>query len=138
VQNRYFNSEVNFFKEMNVFAQFKKSSLVKIIQGMTLKSLCKDSYLLKEEAPATTVYIVASGEVEVVKNIAEKRKYKLTQALDRLALHHKTDSINHNFKKPTGRKGSVVSMFIGSKYQVLGFEDAIAPWFDKPYLLKKK
>ena len=47
-----------------------------------MRTLTKDCFLFKEGASANSLYVVASGEVEVMKNIAERRRFQLTEALE--------------------------------------------------------
>ena len=86
MQSRYFNHEVNFFRDIKLFSLFKKSSLLKFIHCMTVRNFTKDSYLFREGTSANILYVIASGEVEVLKNVVDRKELHFNECIDGSAL----------------------------------------------------
>jgi CRP-like cAMP-binding protein len=137
-QARYFNQEVNFLREVRLFQQFKKSSCVRMIQNMTTRSLKKGSYIFREGQKAEHIYIVTSGDVEILKNDLEKKLIALSdRIMEGTVPQFKSDAINSIFKQPR-RRTQIHSLCIASRFQVLGYEDALKACFDQPLKAKEK
>jgi len=61
---------------------------------MTVRNFIKDSYLFREGTSASTLYVICSGEVEVFKNVGDRRRLSLIHELPDTALHHKTEAVD--------------------------------------------
>lgn len=110
VHRRFLNAEVNYLKQVKYFGLLKKSALNKIAAAMTVKTLHKDNYIFREGDPAHWLYIVSSGEVEIIKGLNERKPLHAIETLEDSAKVYRTEQLNHIFKAPKGLKKSALSI----------------------------
>ena len=53
---------------------------------MTVRNFTKDSYLFREGTSANILYVIASGEVEVLKNVVDRKELHFNECIDGSAL----------------------------------------------------
>ena len=79
---RKFDEGIKFFKQIPFIAELAKHTLMKLYLGFKERTVHKGSVIFEEGAPAETVYIVKSGELELHKSV------KITNSDGKLATNY--------------------------------------------------
>lgn len=98
MERRILNDKINFLRNIPVFKLLTKNSLAKITCSLGRSRVLKDSYLYKEGDPAKSVFIVISGEFEVIKTIVYYNKVE--------------ESVDNIFKDPLKANKKTNLMFM--------------------------
>jgi len=72
MERRSLNDKINFLRNIPVFSLLTRNSLAKITCSLQKVHIVKDSILYREGTPASTVYIVIQGELDVTKTLQYK------------------------------------------------------------------
>ncbi len=72
MERRSLNDKINFLRNIPVFSLLTRNSLAKITCSLQKVQIVKDSILYREGTPASSVYIVIQGELDVTKTLQYK------------------------------------------------------------------
>ncbi len=137
IQRRYINKEVNFLKQSKYIGCLRKSSLIKIAQWLSPKTVIKGAYLYREEQPIKDIYIVVSGEIEIVQSVAQRKQLIESGHVTDSNWYHRQEVLNYIYKAPKGLKKKGKPLYLAGQLMPLAFDDALSDILETFLPIKK-
>ncbi|CDW79368.1 UNKNOWN [Stylonychia lemnae] len=133
IERRVFNEKINLLQKIPAFSKLTRTTLGKMSHFLNLKITPKDCLLFKEGDTADNVFIIQTGEFEVLKKykIPEKNEEDIEKIKDNPLKAKKIQQ--RFFKAQKQNKEQEVSLYIIGNLNLLGEEDIV-----KPYIIQAK